>query len=188
MPLDVNYYLRLITSQYQKSANMLAWLTANGAVYADIVACADSFSTAFDIDAAIGVQLDVLGTIVGQPRTMPFQPSNGVSPVLDDATYRLLIRARAMQNHWNGKISGLWTIWKRLFPGGFLLIQDHQDMTVSFYIGVGLTSILQDLIVQGMILPRPQCVLYNYTFATLPMLGFDRNDDYIAGFDVGHFV
>jgi hypothetical protein len=47
---------------------------------------------------------------------------------------------------------------------------------------------VQDLILQGYILPRPQGVLYIISFAVLPMFGVDRYDAYVAGFDGGHFV
>jgi hypothetical protein len=185
---NTDYYLQKITSQYQDSPNLLAWLSANLQLYQDLLACIAQLETAFDINTAVGAQLDVLGQIIGASRTVGFQPSAGVSPVLDDDTYRLLLRSKIAQNHWDGKLDSLLLIWQYLFPGGLLIVNDHQTMTVDLYVAASLTSILQDLILQGYIIPRPQGVLYNISIATLPMFGFDRNDSFVSGPDVGHFV
>lgn len=185
---DLSYYTKLVPSQYQTSTKMLAWLSANLQLYQDILSCLNAIGPAFDVDTAVGAQLDILGQIVGASRTVAFQPSGGVSPVLDDTTYRVLIRARIFQNHWDGKLDSLLTIWQSLFPGGLLILNDHQNMSVDLYVAAPLTSILQDLILKGYIIPRPQGVLYNISLATLPMFGFDRADSFVSGPDSGHFV
>jgi hypothetical protein len=184
----VAYYSGLMTSEYKTSPNMLAWLAANAQLFLDMVACANSIPPAFDIDLAVGTQLDIIGELAGVSRTVPFQPNNSISPILDDATYRLLIRATCMRNHWDGKIASLISIWRQLLPGGLIFIYDQQNMTVNFYIGVSLTSIIKDLIANGFVLPRSEGVLYNITFAELPMFGVDEDNAYIAGIDVGKFV
>ena len=183
-------YLRKITSEYQAGAspNMLAWLQTNIQLYEDMLACLSTFTVAFNPATAIGAQLDVLGAIIGQSRTVTFQPTGSVSPVLDDVTYRILLQARILQNHWNGKIDSLFGIWQAIFPGGTLIVNDAQNMTVAIYVAGAFTSIIKDLITNGYILPRPQTVQYTYSFATLPMLGFDRDDAYVQGFDGGYFT
>lgn len=186
--MDATYYLQKITSEYQNSPKMLSWLSANLQLYQDLLACVAELETAFDINSAVGPQLDALGSIIGASRTVAFQPSGSVSPILDDATYRILLRAKIAQNHWDGKLDSLLTIWQSLFPGGLLIVNDHQNMSVDLYVAAPLTSILQDLILKGYIVPRPQAVLYNITLATLPMFGFDREDSFVSSFGVGHFV
>ena len=58
-----------------------------------------------DADGAFPrAQLDALGTLVGQSRQVPFQPSGGVSPILDDNTYRILLQAKIAQNQFDGQI------------------------------------------------------------------------------------
>lgn len=111
-----------------------------------------------------------------------------ISPVLDDESYRLLLKAQVFQNHWNGQIDSFQTFWAGLFPGGSLLIDDHQDMTATILLQGGFTSIIQDLIENDLIVPRPQGVLYTFAFPSLPMFGFDENDTFIAGFDIGKFI
>jgi len=69
----LSYYESLITSEYQGSAKMLAWLAANLKLYQDAAACAKAMLSAFDLNTAIGSQLDILGSIIGVPRLLPFQ-------------------------------------------------------------------------------------------------------------------
>jgi Protein of unknown function (DUF2612) len=183
--LPISYYLSLLTSQYQQSTNFLGWLSIPLRRLDDASVCLDGFDAAFNLDQAVATELDTLGRIVGQPRTVGFQPSNGVSPVLDDDTYRLLLRARIAQNQWDGRIDSLQAIWQTLFPGGRINIIDGQNMTVSIILSGVFTSITQDLITNGYIVPRPQGVLYNYSFSTLPIFGFDQDSAFIAGFDKG---
>ena len=183
----LSYYLALLTSEYQSSPNLLAWLAASLGPAVDATACLASFQPGFDLATAAGAQLNALGQLIGQSRTVGFQPSNGVSPVLDDATYRLLLQARLVQNRWNGTIDGLQTAWTQLFPGGRIAIEDAQNMSATIILAGAFTSILQDLIVNGYIVPRPEGVLYNYSFSTLPIFGFDIANTYIAGFNTGHW-
>ena len=190
MAQPITYYLGLLGSAYKPPAapNMNAWLAANLQLFQDVIACAQSIPAAFNPATAIGAQLDIIGQIVGQSRQVGFQPSGSVSPILDDATYRLLIQATIMKNHWDGQIDSLIAIWQSLFPGGTLTVQDNQNMTVDIFVAGALSSILQDLVLRGYVLPRSQGVLYSYTMATLPMFGFGRSDAYVAGFGVGHFA
>lgn len=185
---SIGYYLSLLTHQYQNSPKLLAWLQACLQPIIDAGVLAGQMVNAFDLDAAIGPQLDVLGQIVGASRTVGFQPSGGVSPTLTDATYRLLLRAKIAQNQWNGQIDSLYTLWPTLFPGGTITVLDNQNMTADIILAGVFSSIAQDLIINGYIVPRPEGVLYTYTFATLPIFGFDENNTFVAGFDLGHFA
>ena len=185
---DASYYGELLTSEWRTAPKMLAWLAANLQPYQDALSCISSFLSAFDIDTAVGPQLDILGAIIGRPRTLEFQPSNGVSPVLEDVAYRFLLKARIYWNHWDGRTMSILTMWKLLFPGGTLIFTDNQDMSISLYVAGAFTSITKDLISNGYIIPRPQAVLYNIRFANLPMLGFDRTDEFVSGLDEGLFT
>jgi hypothetical protein len=186
----MGYYLKLFTSQYQLSTKLLAWQSALMQPIRDLATCIQQFNNAYDIDVAIGSQLDVLGQRIGVSRTVPFQPSNGVSPILDDVTYRILLYATIAKNHWDGKTVSLYTIWKDLFPGGTLGIQDNQDMTANVTTQGSFTSIVQDLISHGFIVPRPECVQYNPPSSpvTGPFFGFDLETAVISGFDVGKWT
>lgn len=184
----VPYYRSLVTSEYQNSPKFLALLSAALQPIDDLFSCLVNMDFAFYLDTAVGAQLDMIGAIVGTKRQVGFQPSNGVSPILDDLTFRVLLKAKVARNHWDGKISSLQTTWKQLFPGGTISIQDNQNMSISVTLSGSFSSIIQDLITNGLIVPRPEGVLVNYVFGTGPFFGFDRNDAYVAGFDTGKFA
>jgi hypothetical protein len=186
--LPIGYYIGRLASQYRNSPKFNQLLYALLKKFDDVSQCLVQMQTAFDLDSAVGVQLDALGTIAGANRIVPFQPSNSVSPVLDDSTYRIYIKAKIVQNQWDGKASSLYALWGQLFPGGSIIVADQQNMTANILMTGSFTSILQDLITHGMIVPRPEGVLYNYLFANLPILGFDLNNSYIAGFDLGKWA
>jgi hypothetical protein len=61
-------------------------------------------------------------------------------------------------------------------------------MTVSITLKGTFTSILKDLITNGYIIPRPEGVLFSYTFPVLPAFGFGSSPGFIAGFGTGHWV
>lgn len=185
--LPSGYYSNLLASQYRNSPKFNKWLQAVLSIANDISNCLTNMNSAFDLDFAIGVQLDTLGLIVGVNRTVPFQPSNGISPILDDTTYRLLIKATIFNNSWNGTIGALYPIWENLFPGGRITIIDNQNMTADVVVTGNFNSIISDLISNGFIVPRPQTVAYTYLFGDLPLFGFGPNTQYIAGFGLGHW-
>jgi Protein of unknown function (DUF2612) len=186
--LPIGYYVGLLTHQYATSPKLNALLYALLKKFDDVSQILVQMDTSLDLDAAIGVQLDMLGATVGAARTVTFQPSDGVSPVLDDATYRIYIKSKIAQNQWDGTLPSLYPIWQTLFPGGSIIILDNQNMTADITLTGAFTSIIQDLIVNGFIVPRPEGVLYNYVFGTLPFFGFGSSPGFIAGFGVGHFA
>ena len=187
--LQLGYYLSLVTSEHRNSPKFIAFLTVLLKKFQDISQCLTAMDTAFDVDNAVGPQLDLVGAIVGANRTVGFQPTGGVSPVLDDATYRILIKAQAAQNTWNGKIDSLQPIWETLFPGGEIVIGDLQNMSAVIFITGTFTSIELDLIRNGYIVPRPEGVQYFDQFGPFPLFGFGSlNPTLIAGFGVGKFT
>lgn len=188
--LPMGYYLSILTSQYKPpvSPKLNAFLQVMLQKFDDVSQVLVKMDTALDIDAAAGAQLDMLGAVAGAKRTVSFQPSGGVSPVLDDATYRLYIKAKIAQNQWDGTLPSLYPIWASLFPSGAIIIIDNQNMTADITLKGAFTSIIKDLITNGYIVPRPEGVLYTYLFGTLPFFGFGESPGFIEGFGLGHWV
>lgn len=212
---DITYYLGLITSQYRNSPKFLAFLRAKLKVWMDIAACAElikyyyslnphlyadiAADTGESIEAdtglvlaasmqAEGVQLDVLGSIVGAKRRLNFDPGSGLSAVLDDDAYRLLVKAKIGINHWDGKVDSLQPLWATLFPRGRIVVQDNGNMTMTVILFGEFSDISISLITHGLIVPKPQGVRIYYLYGDMPFFGADRNDEYIAGPDVGYAV
>jgi hypothetical protein len=197
--LPLGYYLGLLTSEYVNSPKFNALLYVLLKKFDDVSQCLVKMDTAFDLDSAVGVQLDMLGSIPGALRTLPFQPSFGVSPVLDDATYRTYIKAKIAQNQWDGTIDSLYKIWVSLFPGVSIVIEDNQNMTATLHIGGLPSTLLIDMVAgyavngalsgvirNSLIVPRPEGVEYNLGLVSGPVFGWGTvNTDFIAAWGVG---
>jgi len=196
--LPLGYYQGLLTSQYVNSPKLTKLLYVLLKKFDDVSQCLVKMDTSLDLDSAEGAQLDMLGTCVGAARALPFQPSYSVSPILDDTSYRVYIKAKIAQNQWDGTIGSLYAIWAYLFPTVKIIIADNQNMTATLHI-MGLPStILIDMICgyavsgattgtvqNGLIVPRPEGVEYLFDLGELPAFGFDLNNAFIAGFDLG---
>ena len=190
--LQVGYYTDLLTSEYQppSSPKLNAFLYLLLKKFDDVTQCFAQMDVAFNLSYAVGVQLDTLGSIVGVKRTVGFQPTNGVSPILDDNTFRIYIRYAIAANQWDGTIPDLYALWNEMFLPGSppmqITIIDNQNMTAEVSVTGASSSILTDLVNNGYIVPRPEGVLYNVGFANLPAFGADLNNLFVAGADLGH--
>ena len=72
----IQYYLNLFTSEYKGGAspNLMAFAALLAQPFMDVMQCLCTFISAFDISTAVGVQLDILGIILGVSRNLPFNP------------------------------------------------------------------------------------------------------------------
>jgi len=73
----VDYYLGLLTSEYSSAPNLQQWLGTIVGVLSHIQYSASLLPSDFDLDLAVGQQLDILGQVIGVPRLLPFQPMGG---------------------------------------------------------------------------------------------------------------
>ena len=182
---DIKRYLNLITSEHQGKPKFTAWLEANLNILDDGERLVSNLDTYFDLDTAVGIQLDVVGDIVGVKRTVNFQPTDGSSPILDDVTYRLIIKAKILRNMWDGTLSSLYDMWNAIFADATLIIKDNQDMSINAII-IGLSSQMQkDLISNGYLIPKPQGVRISYSYITVPLFAFGIEGSDPQGFGEG---
>lgn len=156
MPGDISKYLGLVTSEHNQQPNFLAVLTAALQPFGDIQAQLATFPTVFDVDVAVGNQLDIIGQWVGRSRfiTEPipnvffsfdtsglgfdqgtwFGPGDATSGLvaLPDDAYRTLLKGVIASDHWDGTVPGAYAAWKLVFDPAIYTIQitDNQDMTM----------------------------------------------------------
>lgn len=183
MSRAISYYIDLITSEYRQSTRFLAWLTAALTVLNDASSTIADIVAAFDLDNAVGVQLDIVGVLVGQRRKLNFEPTDGSGAVLSDANYRTLLKAKILKNHWKGQLGELVAAWQILFPGALIVVNDTQDMAIVVTLSGNFTPLLQELVTHGYIVPKPQGVRVNYSWGDLPVFGYDADNDYIGPYD-----
>ena len=180
-------YRKLLTSQYKtrpKLTSWLLWLLSEGLTYKNTV---QEFLDAFNLDTAIGVQLDIIGQIVGVDRLLSFHPADGSSPLMDDPTYRMVIKARIIQNTWKGTLDELYEAWAVLFPEvRYFQIQDLQNMTYNVVIMGAFTPLERELITNGYIVPKPEGVRINLLTITdtsgLPLFAYDTDTYLLSGY------
>jgi hypothetical protein len=99
------------------------------------------------------------------------------------------LQAKIAQNQWNGLIGSVYAMLNSLFPGSGILLVDNANMTVTVLLTGGtLTPIQEQMIVAGLIIPRPQGVLYTFEYAVLPAFGLDLETTFIQGLDTAYLV
>jgi len=212
---DITDYTGKITSEHADKPRYMAMVSAVARCFVDAQNGLAAMTQAFDLDDAVGVQLDAVGLWVGVSRNVAtplagvyfsfdiagvgfdqgvwrgsFDPDTGVTS-LDDETYRLLIRARIGANHWDGTLAGSKAILAQIFGSGTqVFIQDNQDMSITVGISGKIPSALFLALLSGGYIPiKPQSVRVNFYVVTsaegAPIFGFDMSNEYVAGFDTG---
>lgn len=212
---DVTKYTDRITSQHNQRSDFMQVVQTLAQPMVDLQNALGGMPAKFDLDNAVGVQLDDVGLWVGISRNVPvplsgvyfsfdtvglgfdqgswkgpFDPDTGLTR-LDDETYRLVIRAKIGANHWDGTLGSSKAILDSIFGGGtFVFIQDNQDMSMTIGIAGQIPSaVFLALLANGIIPLKPEGVGINIVIVTSvdgsAIFGFDVQNDLIAGFDVG---
>jgi hypothetical protein len=155
---QVSDYLKLVTRLHANQPKYIAMLSAVLQPFSDLQAFLNSMPAQFDIDQAIGAQLDIVGLWVGQSRNIsvplpniifafdsanlskgwdrgiwkgPYATLNGIT-ALDDDTYRLLLQTIVLANSWDGTVSAAQAILDNFFedfPGTFVFIDDKSGIS-----------------------------------------------------------
>lgn len=186
-------YLLMVTSQYQNSPKFLDWLTIVIEMCKGSQDCIEQIYKDFDIDNAVGAQLDVLGKIIGQSRYLDFDPPDGSEAELTDADFRKVLKLKSFTNYWDGTLGNLYDAWNAVFPDCELLIHDNQNMTANISLTGKLTNMIKEMIYRDLIIPRPEGVQYFFTGdapETAAQFYYDYNDtdnDYRKGYDKGYW-
>lgn len=198
-------YLDLITSEHADKPNFTVMVGASLQPTVDISNQLSLFPALFDIDLAVGQQLDVIGQWVGVTRNLAIQlvgvysafdtagvgfdqgvwlgPYDSVSglTVLPDEYYRLLIKMDILNNHWDGTKDQAYIIAQTIYGslGYKLYIEDNCDLTINLGL-VGTappTLLVQSLLTSGIMEIKPAGIHIN-AYYTQSSLGL------IAGFDL----
>jgi len=208
-------YTDLITSEHADAPNFVAMVQALSNGLLDATSFVRTLPADFDLDLAVGVQLDALGIWIGLSRYVaipltgvyfsldtaglgfdqgswqgPFDPSTGLT-ALDDATYRTMLRAKIGANHWDGTMPSFLSIVSQVFAGtgAVVFASDNQDMSMDLFVGGPTPSaVLLALLKNGYLLLKPEGVHQNFWKPSVggsPFFGFDVQNSNISGFDTG---
>lgn len=187
--MTTDEYLALITSEHESKPKFVATVTASVSPFAKIQQVMRQFVLDFDVDSAVGVQLDIVALWVGVTRTVAIpidgyyfswdsqvkdgwdngvwkglgDPDAGFTQLPDDL-FRALIKAKIAANHWKGDIPGVYTIINEaLSIDGAVKIVDNQNMTMTVQVQSGaLPAVEQAIVMQGYLPIKPAGVKATY--------------------------
>lgn len=211
-------YLALVPPQHASKPRFVASLVAALRPLVHAQAQLAAMPALFDLNVAVGAQLDAVGLWIGRGRDVtvpveglffawgtegrgwgqgywrgPFDTLTGLVR-LDDASYRTLLRAKVLSNRWDGTVEGAGASLDALFPAGQqVFLQDNFDMTVTYAVaGVPLTTIERALFTGGYIQLKPAGVRVAYVDQTTAngtaIFGFGPQSKFIAGFEQGSWA
>lgn len=180
-------YLKLITSEYATQPKYNSYVEAFLKVISPTVDNYNAFESLFNLDAAVGDQLDKLGYLVGISRKLPISNPD-IQPILSDDIYRKVIQSKIMANHWDGSIQGLEEIIQNVFPDLSYTIVDNQDMSYRvLIIDPDYDPEVIELLFAGYILPKPAGIRVNYTIEDKALFGFDAQTNVVVGWDLAEW-
>jgi hypothetical protein len=184
-----NKYSELIPSYQLEAPRYAATLDAVTSAFVAQQDVTSSFIRNFDIDKAIGTQLDILGQWIGQTRRINapiedfffsfdnvdlgfdygywknrYDAEFGFID-LDDENYRAVLRAKIGANNWDGTNETLPDILQNIYPKKDILISfaDNQNMTMTVSVkGKSISSITKEIIRQGYLAIKPGGITVNY--------------------------
>jgi len=182
-------YVGRITSYHRGKPRFTETVRVSADATVDLIAAIRAVQPSFDLDTAIGVQLDVDGEWIGRSRYIvtpidnawfswdtpglgwnqgvwkgPFDAETGLTR-LDDETYRLLLRAKIAANNWDGTMARAAEALAYIVSGSgtLLYIEDKQDMSMIIGIAGDLPSALVLAIFAGGYIPlKPAGVRVDY--------------------------
>lgn len=209
-------YINLITSEHIDKPKFTKMVETSVTPLFDTTNLELAYQQLYDLDLAIGEQLDVVGQWVGLTRNLqtsllayfsfdivglgfnqgvwmgPFDPVTGITK-LDDFHYRLLLKARVLNNVWDGSIENAYQLANIVFSiyNLNLYIEDYSDLSMAIGLtGTGyIDNVIFTLLTQGYFKLKPAGVrIKNYFTPSVPgpIFAFDLNDGVnFAGFNNG---
>lgn len=164
-----DYYKDLLILQYNNKPNAQATIKL-------LTDCGsgdgifDAIQNGFDFDTAVGTQLDILGNIIGAPRSG-----------LSDSDYRILLKFKIVWNNMDGKMKTMDDIVYSFF-GNSISIVNNMDMTITYIIQQQYSVVL-DVITELGFLVAPNGVGATYiALKPLPtqIFGFNTQLDSVS--------
>ncbi len=183
-------YSKLAIPEHRQQPKFMAWLAAAVKPLQSAQNCLNDLHNRFDIDKVVGIQLDKLGDILGVPRKLPFQPSNGVSPIMDDENYRLILKAAIIKEHFDGTIPNLMNLLQSLLGnmGLYFIIIDNQDMSMEVIVFGKTSSLIKDELEHDMIIPRPEGVSMTVNVANEKVFSWGLGNEVFSGWSDGYWL
>ena len=135
--ITLDDYVALFPPVTRNKSRFMALASAVLSQAIDLINLAQTgFPEAWNVDQAVGTQLDALGAILNVPRPQP---------TTSDDDYRFLLKAKIAVHHWNGTNETLSEILEAAFPGMEAKMIDNMDGTITVSLNGTVPFDLDDL-------------------------------------------
>ena len=153
--MDNSYYSNLLIMQYHNKPKAKATIEATVGLLPDDLIM--EVINGFDIETAVGKQLDILGEYVGVDR---YYLVDNQAELLNDEDYRILIKLKAISNTSDLSHKSLEEALYNFF-GNSVRMDSDDNMEMTYFVPKNKTPIIQAAI-QKEVLPRPMGVRCSY--------------------------
>lgn len=201
MTSSTEYFTGLITSEHQEKEKFVQTVSLSCQGFADQIALCGIAASLYDLDRAVGVQLDAVGLWVGVTRLVAidanvyfswdtdrvgwdqgiwWQVGDAESTVtqLSDADFRNLIRLKILCNNSDGTLPTATKILEQADPNGNATVRAVEgDMTVTFSISGEISYTAINIISGGYIPIKAAGVGTNFSFIPLTIPPNDWGGD-----------
>ncbi|EKT4495765.1 DUF2612 domain-containing protein [Pseudomonas putida] len=191
-----------IYAQYRDKPKAVDWYSIARKLGGSLEDAAEAVRKSYDIDTAVGEQLNVIGRIVVAPRS--FVGSIPMNPALFDLTdgdefgddgamfsaltidqdgqlsddlYRLVIKAKIVKNNGDATIENILDGMNFLLPNAQVLrVTDGEDMSFSIEFYGQITNLERFALLNAGLVPKPQAVRFNGFLEGFDMVEFGDMD------------
>jgi hypothetical protein len=213
---DVTPYIDHITLEHGNKPKFVSMVEATVQPFADTLSLYKIIPLLYDVDTAQGQQLDVVGEWVGVSRYLtlplagvyfafdtvdvgfdagvwkgPYDPETGLT-ALPDEFYRLVIKAKILNNNWDGSKDQVYVLADIIFgsQGFTYYIEDNGDMSINLGL-LGPTPpppVLTALFNSGVLDVKGITIRIASRVAQQgPIFAFDLDTLFFKGFDSGYW-
>jgi hypothetical protein len=199
MPRTVDEYTRLIPPFHSQRPKFMATVASEVSAPVQVGVTAEDLPRAFDLDEAIGAQLDVVGQWVGRGRFVPY-PLDTFWFTLDDPIRGLNMGvwyghydAKIALNEWDGTNAAMHNVLRAYYndpdisPGSLAFMDDKGDKSATFAIaGTHPPPIVLAMLAWPSLEMDVGGVLMRTRLSStdgMPLFGFDVDNDYVSGLD-----
>lgn len=186
--MDKKDYLDLITSEYYNKPKFYKTTEELLNLASKSAEVLSNFWEYFNLNTAVGNQLDVLGMYLNITRSLPVD-SEEIPAILPDETFRIVLKSRVLQYRWDGSIQGLYDIISSLYPNMVIWLQDNADMSYTVFVMTDVfDEYVAELFLLGYILPKPAGIKVNYVLYERPFFTWDESTEHYKGWDEGAWM
>lgn len=191
-----------IYAQYRNKPKAVQWYEIARKMGGSLESAGEAVRKSYDIDTAVGEQLNVIGRIVVAPRSfigsIPMNPglfdlTDGdefgnddamfsaltidQDGLLSDDLYRLVIKAKIVKNNGDATAENILAGMNFLLPKADVLrVTDGEDMSFSIEFYGQITSLERFALLNAGLVPKPQAVRFNGFLEGFNMVEFGDMD------------